>query len=285
MVSPKEIRNKIYTVKNMQKITKAMEMVAVSKMRKTQERLISSRPYTETILQVINHLASANLEYKHNYLQERKVKRVGYLLISTDRGLCGGLNHNLFKKILLEMQNWFNKGVASDLAIIGSKGLFFFNIFKQANIIAKLSKIGDNPTVSKLIGIVQVMLKAYDDQNIDKLYLAYNKFNNSISQTPIITQLLPFSYLVRKKKNWDYLYEPNSKSLLDILLYRYVESQVYHGVLENIASEQAARMVAMKSATENGSNIIKDLELMHHKARQSSITQELTEIISGASTL
>ncbi|MBT0721825.1 F0F1 ATP synthase subunit gamma [Tatumella sp. TA1] len=286
MAGAKEIRSKIGSVKNTQKITKAMEMVAASKMRKSQERMAASRPYAETIRKVIGHLALGNLEYKHPYLDERDVKRVGYLVVSTDRGLCGGLNINLFKKLMTEMKAWSDKGVQSDLAIIGSKGLSFFKAI-GGNIVAQASGLGDKPALADIIGPVQVMLQAFDEGRIDKLYVVSNKFNNTMSQTPTVTQMLPLppaeGEAELKTKTWDYLYEPDPKALLDTLLRRYVESQVYQGVVENLASEQAARMVAMKAATDNGGELIKELQLVYNKARQASITQELTEIVSGAS--
>ncbi|MDU4994687.1 MAG: F0F1 ATP synthase subunit alpha [Klebsiella quasipneumoniae] len=280
----KEIRSKIASVQNTQKITKAMEMVAASKMRKSQERMAASRPYADTMRKVIGHLANGNLEYKHPYLEERDVKRVGYLVVSTDRGLCGGLNINLFKKLLAEMKAWSDKGVQCDLAMIGSKGVSFFNSV-GGNVVAQVTGMGDNPSLSELIGPVKVMLQAYDEGRLDKLYVVSNKFINTMSQVPTITQLLPLPASEDadlKRKSWDYLYEPDPKALLDTLLRRYVESQVYQGVVENLASEQAARMVAMKAATDNGGSLIKELQLVYNKARQASITQELTEIVSGA---
>ncbi|MBK0033030.1 F0F1 ATP synthase subunit gamma [Erwinia sp. S43] len=287
MAGAKEIRSKIGSVQNTQKITKAMEMVAASKMRKSQERMAASRPYAETMRKVIGHIALGNLEYKHPYLEERDVKRVGYLVVSTDRGLCGGLNINLFKRLLADMKGWADKGVESDLAIIGSKGLSFFSSV-GGNVVAQVTGMGDKPALSDLIGPVKVMLQAYDEGRLDKLFIVSNKFINTMSQSPQIEQLLPLpaaddSEGVVKKSTWDYLYEPDPKALLDTLLRRYVESQVYQGVVENLASEQAARMVAMKAATDNGGNLIKELQLVYNKARQASITQELTEIVSGAS--
>ncbi|RRZ91504.1 F0F1 ATP synthase subunit gamma [Erwinia sp. 198] len=287
MAGAKEIRSKIGSVQNTQKITKAMEMVAASKMRKSQERMAASRPYAETMRKVIGHIALGNLEYKHPYLEERDVKRVGYLVVSTDRGLCGGLNINLFKRVLADMKGWADKGVESDLAIIGSKGLSFFGAV-GGNVVAQVTGMGDKPSLSDLIGPVKVMLQAYDEGRIDKLYVVSNKFINTMSQSPQIIQLLPLPPAdpeegVVKKSTWDYLYEPDPKALLDTLLRRYVESQVYQGVVENLASEQAARMVAMKAATDNGGNLIKELQLVYNKARQASITQELTEIVGGAS--
>ncbi|QWA11208.1 MULTISPECIES: F0F1 ATP synthase subunit gamma [Sodalis] len=285
MANAKEIRTKIASVQNTQKITKAMEMVSASKMRKSQDRMAASRPYAETMRNVIGHLALGNLEYKHPYLEERKVKRVGYLVVSTDRGLAGGLNINLFKKVLTDMKGWSEKGVESELAVIGSKGVSFFNAI-GSKVVAQVTGMGDNPTLSELIGPVKVMLQAYDEGRLDKLYIVSNKFINTMSQVPQLLQVLPLPPAEDdenlKKKTWDYLYEPDPKSLLDTLLRRYVESQVYQGVVENLASEQAARMVAMKAATDNGSSLIKELQLVYNKARQFSITQEITEIVSGA---
>lgn len=284
MAGAKEIRSKIGSVQNTQKITKAMEMVAASKMRKTQERMAASRPYAETMRSVIGHLALGNLEYKHPYLKERDVKRIGYLIVSTDRGLCGGLNINLFKKLLTEMKTWTDRSVQIDLALVGSKAVSFFNSV-GGNIVAQVTGMGDDPSLSDLIGPVKIMLEAYDEGRLDKLYVVTNKFVNTMTQVPTITQLLPLPAgddETLKKKSWDYLYEPDPKILLDTLLRRYIESQVYQSVVENLASEQAARMVAMKAATDNGGNLIKELQLVYNKARQASITQELTEIVSGA---
>ena len=285
MAGAKEIRNKIGSVKNTQKITGAMEMVAASKMRRAQERMSASRPYAETMRKVIGHIAQGNLEYKHPYLIEREVKRVGYIVVSTDRGLCGGLNINLFKAALNDMKQWSAKGAKVDLALIGSKASNFFERH-GAKVKAHVSGLGDNPSVNDLIGSVKVMLKAYDNGEIDRLYLVYNKFVNTMVQQPRVDQLLPLPVTedskLAKKHHWDYIYEPDPKQLLDTLLIRYVESQVYQGVVENLASEQAARMVAMQAATDNAGNLINDLQLVYNKARQASITQELTEIVSGA---
>lgn len=284
MAGAKEIRSKIASVQNTQKITKAMEMVAASKMRKTQDRMAASRPYAETIRSVIGHIALGNLEYKHPYLEEREVKRVGYLVVSTDRGLCGGLNINLFKKLIVEMKDWSDKGVQTDLALIGSKATSFFSSV-GGNVVAQVTGMGDDPSLADLIGSVKIMLQAYDEGRLDKLYIVTNRFVNTMSQVPTIVQVLPLPPSDDenlKKKTWDYLYEPDPKALLDSLLRRYIEALVYQGVVENLASEQAARMVAMKAATDNGGNMIKELNLVYNKARQASITQELTEIVSGA---
>ncbi|MEY0939491.1 F0F1 ATP synthase subunit gamma [Proteus mirabilis] len=284
MAGAKEIRSKIASVQNTQKITKAMEMVAASKMRKTQERMAASRPYAETMRSVIGHLALGNLEYKHPYLEEREVKRVGYLVVSTDRGLCGGLNINLFKKLLADMKEWSDKGVEVDLALVGSKAVSFFASV-GGNVVGQVTGMGDDPQLSDLIGPVNIMLQAYDEGRLDKLYVVANKFINTMAQEPKILQVLPLppgDDEELKEKSWDYLYEPDPKTLLDTLLRRYIESQVYQSVVENLASEQVARMVAMKAATDNGGNLIKELQLVYNKARQASITQELTEIVSGA---
>ena len=284
MAGAKEIRSKIASVQNTQKITKAMEMVAASKMRKSQERMAASRPYAETMRSVIGHLALGNLEYKHPYLEEREVKRVGYLVVSTDRGLCGGLNINLFKKLLADMKEWSDKGVEVDLALVGSKAVSFFASV-GGNVVGQVTGMGDDPQLSDLIGPVNIMLQAYDEGRLDKLYVVANKFINTMAQEPKILQVLPLppgDDEELKEKSWDYLYEPDPKTLLDTLLRRYIESQVYQSVVENLASEQAARMVAMKAATDNGGNLIKELQLVYNKARQASITQELTEIVSGA---
>lgn len=284
MAGAKEIRNKIASVKNTQKITSAMQMVAASKMRRAQERMASSRPYAVTMRKVIGHIALGHLEYKHPYLEERDVKRVGYIIISTDRGLCGGLNINLFKSALNSMKEWKDQGVETSLALVGSKACSFFARY-GGKVLAQASGLGDNPTVNDLIGSVKVMLQAYDNGEIDRLYLVYNNFVNTMVQQPKVDQLLPLPKAKDEKmakRHWDYLYEPDPKHLLDQLLGRYIESQVYQGVVENLASEQSARMVAMKAATDNADTLINDLQLVYNKARQASITQELTEIVSGA---
>ncbi|GEM76286.1 F0F1 ATP synthase subunit gamma [Vibrio sagamiensis] len=285
MAGAKEIRNKIGSVKSTQKITKAMEMVAASKMRRSQESMEASRPYAETMRKVIGHVANANLEYSHPYLEEREAKRVGYIIVSTDRGLCGGLNINVFKKALTDMQTWKEKGADVELAIVGSKATAFFKS-GGAKVVAQVSGLGDRPSLEDLIGSVSVMLKKYDEGELDRLYVVFNKFVNTMVQQPTIDQLLPLpksdSEEMQREHSWDYIYEPEPKPLLDALLVRYVESQVYQGVVENLACEQAARMIAMKAATDNASNLIEDLELVYNKARQAAITQELSEIVSGA---
>ncbi|EEX64259.1 F0F1 ATP synthase subunit gamma [Vibrio metoecus] len=285
MAGAKEIRTKIGSVKSTQKITKAMEMVAASKMRRSQDAMESSRPYAQTIRKVIGHVANASLEYRHPYLEEREAKRVGYIIISTDRGLCGGLNINLFKKAITDMQVWKEKGAQIELAIIGSKATSFFNN-SGAKVAAQVSGLGDSPSLEDLIGSVGVMLKKYDKGELDRLYLVFNQFVNTMVQKPKIDQLLPLpksdSEDMQRGHMWDYIYEPEPKPLLDALLLRFIESQVYQGVVENLACEQAARMVAMKAATDNASNLIDDLQLVYNKARQAAITQELSEIVGGA---
>ncbi|EGU35825.1 F0F1 ATP synthase subunit gamma [Vibrio ichthyoenteri ATCC 700023] len=285
MAGAKEIRNKIGSVKSTQKITKAMEMVAASKMRRSQDAMEASRPYAETMRKVIGHVANANLEYRHPYLEEREAKRVGYIIVSTDRGLCGGLNINVFKKALTDMQSWKEQGAEVELAVVGSKATAFFKS-SGAKVAAQVSGLGDSPSLEDLIGSVSVMLKKYDEGELDRLYVVYNKFVNTMIQQPTIDQLLPLpksdSEEMQREHSWDYIYEPEPKPLLDTLLVRYVESQVYQGVVENLACEQAARMIAMKAATDNASDLIEDLELVYNKARQAAITQELSEIVSGA---
>ncbi|HCE3511610.1 TPA: F0F1 ATP synthase subunit gamma [Vibrio parahaemolyticus] len=286
MASAKEIRNKIGSVKSTQKITKAMEMVAASKMRRSQDAMEASRPYAETMRKVIGHVANANLEYRHPYLEEREAKRVGYIIVSTDRGLCGGLNINVFKKAVTDIQTWKEKGAEIELAVIGSKATAFFK-HGGAKVAAQVSGLGDSPSLEDLIGSVGVMLKKYDEGELDRLYVVFNKFVNTMVQQPTIDQLLPLpksdSKEMQREHSWDYIYEPEPKPLLDTLLVRYVESQVYQGVVENLACEQAARMIAMKAATDNATNLIEDLELVYNKARQAAITQELSEIVGGAS--
>ncbi|MBD1576395.1 F0F1 ATP synthase subunit gamma [Vibrio sp. S11_S32] len=285
MAGAKEIRTKIGSVQSTQKITKAMQMVAASKMRRSQDAMEASRPYAQTMRKVIGHVANANLEYKHPYLEEREAKKVGYIIISTDRGLCAGLNINLFKKALNDMKDWSDKSVGVEVAVIGSKATAFFK-GTGAKLSAQISGLGDNPNLEALIGSIGVMLEKYDQGELDRLYVVYNSFVNTMVQEPTIDQLLPLpksdSDDMKRTHSWDYIYEPEPKPLLDALLKRYVESQVYQGVVENLACEQAARMVAMQAATDNASNLIDDLQLVYNKARQTAITQELSEIVSGA---
>ncbi len=283
MAVGKEIRNQIASIQSTQKITKAMEMVAASKMRKAQDRMKRGRPYADKIRSVISHLANANPEYKHLYLQEREVKRVGYIVVSTDRGLCGGLNVNMFKRTVQSMREWNGKGVDIDVCAVGQKSVSFFRNY-GGKVVAALTHLGDEPSAHKLIGSVKVMLDNFDNGKIDRLYVVHNRFINTMTQQPVVAQLLPLEAAEDNelKHHWDYLYEPDAKQLLDGLLTRYVESQVYQGVVENVACEQAARMMAMKSATDNAKGIIKELKLAYNKARQAAITQEISEIVSGA---
>jgi len=285
MASGKEIRTKIKSIQNTQKITRAMEMVAASKMRKAQDRMAASRPYADKMRNVIHHLAFAHPEYKHPYLMDNQdIKRVGYIIISSDRGLCGGLNNNVFREVMKDMQAWQAKNVEASVCTIGSKAAAFFKRFIEIK--AKVSHLGDTPGVSDLIGTVKVMLDAYDNGEIDRIYLVFNEFVNTMTQQPTIEQLLPVMPDAADKKelgyHWDYIYEPDAKTVLDGLLVRYIESLVYQGVVENTACEMAARMVAMKAASDNAGELIDDLALAYNKARQASITQELSEIVAGA---
>lgn len=289
MAGAKEIRTKISSVQSTQKITKAMEMVAASKMRKTQDRMSSSRPYSNAIRNVISHVSKANIGYKHPFLVEREIKRVGILVVSTDRGLCGGLNVNLFKTILNGMKDWKEQHIEAVLGLIGAKGIGYFHSL-GLEIKAQLSGMGDSPSVEELIGIANRMFEDYKAGELDAIYIAYNKFINTMSQKSTLQKLVPLPELDNDnlgevKQTWDYLYEPDPKELLDSLLVRYLESQVYQAVVENLASEQAARMVAMKAATDNAGNLIKELQLVYNKARQTSITNELNEIVAGAAAI
>ena len=289
MAGAKEIKTKIASVQSTQKITKAMEMVATSKMRKTQDRMAASRPYSETIRNVISHVSKASIGYKHPFLVEREVKKVGILVISTDRGMCGGLNINLFKTVLNEIKARKEKSITVELGLIGLKGIGFFRSL-GLNIKSQHSGLGDNPTLEELIGVANTMFDAYRNGEIDAIYIAYNKFVNTMSQKPSFQQLVPLpelenDHLSERQQAWDYIYEPDPKMLLDSLLVRYLESQVYQAVVDNLASEQAARMVAMKAATDNAGNLIKDLQLVYNKARQASITNELNEIVAGAAAI
>ncbi len=283
MAGAKEIRTKIKSIKSTQKITKAMEMVAASKMRKAQDRMHASRPYAEKMRSVVAHMAMAHPEYKHPYLVERDVKRVGLIVVSTDRGLCGGLNVNMFKNAVAHMKDWKQQGYEIDVVAFGAKATQFFKRI-GARIVAQATHLGDAPAISDMIGSVKVMLDAYDEGRIDRLYLGYTDFVNTMSQSPRIDQLLPIvpDADVRLQHHWDYLYEPDAKPVMTALLTRYIESLVYQGAVENIASEQAARMVAMKSATDNAGELINELQLVYNKARQAAITQEISEIVGGA---
>lgn len=284
MAGAKEIRSKIGSVLNTRKITSAMEMVAASKMRKAQERMVAARPYAEKMRSVIAHVSSAHTEYTHPFMQEREqVSRVGFIVVSSDRGLCGGLNSNMFRMLLREVRAWDEKGVGIDVCTIGSKAIQFFRR-TGGSVIGQVSALGDAPSIDTLIGTVKVMLDAYEQGKVDRVYLVYNKFVNSMIQQATSELLLPraASDDDEVKHHWDYIYEPEAKSVVDHLLERYIESLVYQGVVENIASEQAARMVAMKAASDNAADLIDELQLAYNKARQAAITQELSEIVSGA---
>jgi F-type H+-transporting ATPase subunit gamma len=278
----KEVRKKIASIKSTQKITRAMEMVAASKMRRAKEVMGLSQPYAEKIRTVISHVVEGQLEYQHPFMSVRPIKRVGYIIISTDRGLCGGLNINLFRGLCAHMQQRDKQAIAQNYYTIGKKAEYFFKRM-PGDFISSISEIGKAPTLSALVGTVKVVLKAYESEEVDQVFLAYNKFVNTMTQEPRIEQLLPIQRSEEKSKNtWDYIYEPEAPYLLDLLLTRYVESLVYQGVAENSACEQAARMVAMKSATDNAGELIDELELVYNKVRQATITRELSEIVSGA---
>ena len=282
MAGLKEIRSQIGSIQNTKKITKAMEMVAASKMRRARERMDASRPYAEKMRQVVSHMALGHLEYQHSFVQEREtVKRVGYIIISSDRGLCGGLNSNLFKKALQDIADWKEQDVEVDIAVFGKKAL---SNFKRFGVVAEATGLGDKPSVNDMLGTVKVMLDAYEEGRIDRLFLVENEFINSISQQPRVSQLIPIvaAEMEEIEYHWDYLYEPESKDVVDTLMTRYIESLVYQGVVENIACEMSARMVAMKSATDNAGEMIDKLKLKYNKARQAAITQEISEIVSGA---
>lgn len=285
MAGEKEIRNKIRSVKNMQKITKAMEMVAASKIRKAQQQMEASRPYAERIRRVVGHLSHANPDYKHPYLVERAVRRVGYIVISTDRGLCGGLNVNMFKTVIGELSRRRQEGAEVDLALVGAKAVQFFRRL-GGNVVGTATHLGDRPHVNDLIGSIKIMLDAYSEGRIDRLFLVHNEFVNTMSQRPEVKTLLPVSSIdlgeETLQQHWDYIYEPDATELLDDVLMRYIESQVYRGAVENFACEMAAKMVAMKSATDNAGEIIEKLQLAYNKARQAAITQEISEIVGGA---
>ena len=283
MASGKEIKGKIASVQSTKKITRAMEMVAASKMRKAQERMEASKPYATRMRQVVAHLANADLEYRHIYLQERDVKNVGYIVVTSDRGLAGGLNVNLLKSVVKDAREWEEKGAKVQHCVVGSKGLAFFRSV-GGNVEASVNGLGDAPHLSDLIGSIKVMLDAYENGEIDRLYIVYNEIVNTMTQKPKTIRLLPLEQGEDEelKRHWDYIYEPAPKELLDELLVRFIESQVYQGVVENNACEQAARMVAMKAASDNAGEIISDLQLVYNKARQAAITQEISEIVGGA---
>jgi len=284
MAGAREIRTKIKSVANTRKVTRALEMVSASKIRKAQELMKASRPYARLMRQVIGHIAHANVEFQHPFLVAREsVKRVGYVIVSTDRGLCGGLNSNLFRKLLGEIRTWQDKGVEVDLVCVGQKAVQFFRRLK-VNMVGSVTNLGEKPQIAQLIGVIKVMLDAYTEGRIDRLNLAYNDFVNTMTQKATIDALLPLppSQELATTHAWDYLYEPDAETVLEHVLTRYIESLVYQSVLENLASEHAARMVAMKSASDNATKAIGSLTLVYNKARQAAITQEISEIVSGA---
>jgi len=283
MAVGREIVTKIKSVQSTKKVTSALEMVSASKIKKAKDQMLQARPYAKQMQTIIGHLAHASPEYRHPFMKEREVKRVGYVVLSTDRGLCGGLNTNLFKKCVADMKAWQDKGVKVDVVTIGNKAASFFKKV-DVELKASIPSLGDKPELTKLIGVVKVMLEAFADEKIDRLNLVFNDFVNSIVQKPTVQQLLPLEPTADEdiKKNFDYLYEPEAKDVLEFVLGRYVESLVFQGVLENLASEHSARMVAMKSATDNATDLIKELQLIYNKARQAAITQEISEIVGGA---
>ncbi|MDH7452297.1 F0F1 ATP synthase subunit gamma [Luteimonas composti] len=284
MAGGREIKTKIKSVQNTRKVTRALEMVSASKIRKAQDRMKASRPYARAMKQIIGHLAQANTEFQHPYLVERKdIRRVGYVIVSSDRGLAGGLNNNLFRKLLVEIRQWQDKGVEVDVVTIGQKAAVFFRRLK-VNMLASVAHLGDQPEVEQLVGVVQVMLEAYDAGKVDKVFLVYNDFVNTMVQRAAFDQLLPLpaAEAMVAKHDWDYIYEPDAERVLAHVLTRYIESLVYQAVMENVASEHAARMVAMKSASDNATKLIDTLNLVYNKARQAAITQEISEIVGGA---
>jgi F-type H+-transporting ATPase subunit gamma len=283
MAGGKEIKTKIASVQNTQKITAAMEMVAASKMRGAQDRMHATRPYAQRIATVVHHVASAHTEYKHSFLNARPVKRVGIVAISTDRGLCGGLNTNMFKAALNHIGDLDDKGIEIEVVTFGGKALSFFKRI-GAKVVAEASHIGDSPEITKIIGPIQVLMQSYEKGEIDAIYLIANEFINTMTQAPKITQLVPIeaSDDSELKHHWDYIYEPDAKEVLDQLLDRYIESLVYQGIVENVACEMASRMIAMKSATDNAGDMIDELQLIYNRERQASITQEISEIVAGA---
>ena len=283
MPSTKEIRTQIKSIGSTRKITKAMEMVAASKMRRAQDRMRAARPYAEKMRTVVAHLAHAHPEYKHPYVMEREVKAVGYIIVSSDRGLCGGLNINVFRKAVNDMMQWHDKKVPVNVSVIGKKASAFFKRF-NAEVVSEATGLGDAPQLEELIGAVKVMMDDYLAGKIDRLFVVSNEFVNTMTQRPGVEQLIPIVPSDEKELDhyWDYIYEPDSKAVIDVLMARYIESLVYQAVAENVACEQAARMVAMKAATDNAGNLIDDLKLVYNKARQAAITQELSEIVSGA---
>ena len=286
MAAGKEIRTKITSIKSTQKITSAMEMVAASKMRKAQNRMQVGKPYARRIRAVVGHIANSAPEYRHVYMEQRDIKRVGFIVVATDRGLCGGLNINLFKATIRAMRQWSEQSIDIDLSLIGAKAIAFFNSY-GGNVVAASRDIGEEPALEDLIGGVKTMLDAYEQGRIDRLFIVSNEFVNTMTQHPAVAQVLPLQAEDSEdmRHHWDYIYEPEARELLEGLLTRYIESQVYQAVVENAACEQAARMLAMKNATDNAGDLIDELELIYNKARQAAITQELSEIVGGAAAI
>lgn len=284
MAGGREIKTKIKSVQNTRKVTRALEMVSASKIRKAQDRMKTSRPYARVMRQVIGHLAQASSDYQHPYMVERaEPKRVGYVVVSSDRGLAGGLNNNLFRRLLVEIRNWQSRGVEVDVVTIGQKATAFFRRIK-VDMLATVTHLGDAPKLEQLVGVIKVMSAAYTDGRVDRVFLAYNDFVNTMTQRATFDQLLPLPPTDDQvaKHDWDYLYEPDAPTVLEHVLQRYIEVLVYQAVLENVASEHAARMVAMKAASDNASKLIGTLQLVYNKARQAAITQEISEIVGGA---
>lgn len=285
MAGAKEIRTKIASVKNTQKITSAMQMVAASKMRKAQEKMSQSRPYSKGLRNIIDHIASSHSEFHHPFMIKRDVKNVGFIVVSTDRGLCGGLNINLFRTVLLKMNEFSEQGIGIKVVLLGSKAAGYFN-HSNIQVMAQHAGFGDDPQPDKLVGAIKVMTDAFLNGEVDEIYLSCNSFKNNMVQTPLVGKLLPLEPNKENessKRHWDYLYEPEPESILKVVLDRYIMQMVYQAVLENLASEQAARMVAMKAATDNAEALVSDLQLEYNKARQAGITMELNDIVSGAS--
>ena len=283
MASANELRKQIGSIKNTQKITSAQEMVAASRMKKTQEQMARGRPYADHIRSVIGHVANASPEYRHQFMREREVRRVGYIIVTTDKGLCGGLNINLLKRVVMELKSDSENGVESDLCLIGNKGAQFFRSY-GGNVVAVSNHLSNTPQISDLIGSIKVMLDSFEDGTIDRIFLANNVFVNTMTQKPTIRQLVPLDPEAdgSMKHHWDYIYEPDARQLIEGLITRFIESQVYQAVVENVACEQAAKMIAMKNATENAGELIDELEIVMNNARQAAITQELAEIVGGA---
>ncbi len=286
MTVGREIKKKIGSVENTKKVTSAMQMVAASKMRRTQDRMNEARPYAFRIRNLISHLASSSPEYRHQFMTEREVNRIGYIVVSTDKGQCGGLNTNMFRVLLQEFRKWDESGVGADLALIGNKAAAFFRSV-GGNVVAAINGVGEVPEVESLVGSLKIMLDSFSEGTIDRLDLVSNEFISSMQQRPHVRQLLPLvqSEESEMQHRWDYIYEPDARDLIDGLVQRHIESQVYQAVVENTACEQAARMVAMKNATDNAEEMIEELALLYNNARQAAITQEIAEIVGGAAAL